>query len=59
GDYRRIVPQLSRLMAPGGCAVLEIGHTQADVVYALAAEQGLSARVYRDLGDRPRAIRIT
>ncbi|MBO9622297.1 MAG: peptide chain release factor N(5)-glutamine methyltransferase [Sphingomonas sp.] len=58
-DYRRIIPELPRLLAPGGCALLEIGHTQAEAVSSLAAEQGLSPRVYKDLGDRPRAIRLT
>ncbi|MCD2324644.1 peptide chain release factor N(5)-glutamine methyltransferase [Sphingomonas sp. IC-56] len=58
-DYRRIVPQLPRLLAPGGAALLEIGWTQADAVCALGAEHGLEPRVYKDLGDRPRAVRLT
>ncbi len=55
-DYRRIVPQLPGLMAPGGRAVLEIGWTQADAVLALAAEAGLTGEVRRDLAGRDRAL---
>jgi release factor glutamine methyltransferase len=58
-DYRRIVPDLPRLLAPGGMAVLEIGWTQAEAVSALARANGLSPVVQNDLGGRPRAIRLT
>lgn len=58
-DYRRIVPALSRLIAPGGCALLEIGHTQAEAVCSLALQHGFAAVVYNDLGGRPRAVRLT
>lgn len=58
-DYRRIVPALPALIAPGGCAVLEIGWTQADAVCALAREQQLVPTVYKDLGARPRAVHLT
>ncbi|UYY60065.1 peptide chain release factor N(5)-glutamine methyltransferase [Sphingomonas sp. S2-65] len=58
-DYRRIVPALPGLLAPGGCALLEIGWTQAEAVCALAAQHGLATQLYRDLGDRPRAVRLT
>jgi release factor glutamine methyltransferase len=54
--YRVIVPDLPRLIAPGGVAVLEIGHTQADAVGALAAAVGLGWSLRRDLAGRPRAI---
>ncbi|WP_083943126.1 peptide chain release factor N(5)-glutamine methyltransferase [Sphingomonas soli] len=58
-DYRRIIPDLRRLMAEGGAAVLEIGWTQADAVTALGAEHGFTTRVRNDLGDRPRAVLLT
>ena len=58
-DYRRIVPQLPRLIAPGGAAILEIGSTQAEVVTALLTAQGLSVALRRDLGGNPRALVAT
>lgn len=57
-EYRRIVPQVSGLLAPGGIALLEIGATQADAVAALAADAGLAAMLHRDLGGRPRALSL-
>jgi release factor glutamine methyltransferase len=58
-DYRRILPDLGRLLAPGGAAVLEIGWTQAPAVSALALQHGLLPAVYNDLGNRPRAVLLT
>ncbi|RYY24252.1 MAG: peptide chain release factor N(5)-glutamine methyltransferase [Sphingomonadales bacterium] len=58
-DYRRIVPELRRLLAPDGTAVLEIGWTQAEAVSALALDQGFSVTVRNDLGGRPRAVLLT
>ena len=55
-DYRRIVPGLRRLLAPGGAAVLEIGWTQADAVSALGAAQDFTVTVRNDLGNRPRVV---
>jgi len=54
--YRAIVPDLPRLLAPAGVAILEIGHTQAGAVGALVAAAGLAWSLRRDLGGRPRAI---
>lgn len=54
--YRAIVPDLPRLIAPGGIAVLEIGATQADAVMALALAAGLVPTLRHDLAGRPRAI---
>lgn len=54
--YRAIIPDLPRLVAPGGVAVLEIGWRQAEAVLALAHAAGMEGAVRRDLGDRPRAI---
>jgi release factor glutamine methyltransferase len=54
--YRAIVPDLPRLLAPGGAAVLEIGHTQAEAVGALVAAAGLGWRLRNDLAGRPRVV---
>lgn len=54
--YRRIVPELPRLLASGGIAVLEIGMTQAEPVSALVRAAGLAPTVHRDLAGLPRAI---
>lgn len=58
-DYRLLIPQLPDLLNPGGVAVVEIGHAQAEAVSAIAAKAGLSARLHRDLGGRPRALELT
>ena len=55
-DYRRIVPELPRLLAPGGIVVLEIGWTQGEAVSALIHAAGLTPAVHKDLGGRDRAI---
>lgn len=57
--YRRFVPDLPRLIAPGGAAILEIGHTQAEAVGELVAATDLSWIVCPDLAGRPRAIVLT
>ena len=53
-DYRRIMPQLPGLLAPGGVAVIEIGHTQADAVLTLAV--GMAGMVAPDLAGRDRCL---
>lgn len=58
-DYRRIVPELPRLLTSGGLAALEIGWTQADAVSAMVRQAGLSAALRRDLAGRPRAVLAT
>ena len=55
-DYCSIVPELSRLLAPGGIAVLEIGSTQAEAVSALVSKHGLSPTVTCDLQGLPRVV---
>jgi release factor glutamine methyltransferase len=54
--YRLLAPQIARLVAPGGIAVVEIGSTQADPVSALLRAEGLATTVRQDLGGRPRAV---
>lgn len=55
-DYRRIVPDLPRLLAPRGIAVLEIGWTQGAAVSALVREAGLTPAIRKDLGGRDRVV---
>jgi release factor glutamine methyltransferase len=55
-DYRALIPQLPALLEPGGVAVLEIGHAQAEPVSAIAAAAGFTSELRRDLAGRPRAL---
>ena len=55
-DYRRLIPQLPALLTPGGIVVVEIGHTQAESVAAIAQQAGFTAQLHRDLAGRPRAL---
>lgn len=59
GDYRRIIPDLPRLLAPGGLAVLEIGATQHISVGKLAEAAGFAVACRQDLGGRDRALILT
>jgi len=58
-DYRRIIPDLPRLLAPGGAAILEIGATQHMLVRQLAEVAGFAVACTRDLGGRDRALKLT
>ena len=58
-DYRRLAPQVSRLLAPGGLAAIEIGFDQAASADSLFAAEGLSPQLAHDLAGRPRALLIT
>lgn len=55
-EYRRLAPDISRLIAPGGLAAIEIGADQAGAVTALLAEHDLTPAVAHDLAGRPRAL---
>jgi release factor glutamine methyltransferase len=55
-DHRRIVPQLPGLLRSGGVALIEIGHTQAAAVLALAAAAGLEGIIRHDLAGRDRCL---
>jgi release factor glutamine methyltransferase len=55
-DYRALIPQLVKLLSPGGVAIFEIGARQAEAVTALAAAAGFTADLRRDLAGRPRAL---
>lgn len=54
--YRALMPQIARLLAPGGAACVEIGFDQAAAVTALADAAGLAAALRRDLAGRPRCL---
>ena len=58
-DYRRIIPDLPRILAPGGLAILEIGHTQHMLVGELAEAAGFKVARRQDLGGRERALLLT
>ncbi len=55
--YRAIIKALPRLLAPGGAAILELGHDQAAAVTALAVAGGFARPALReDLGGIARAM---
>jgi release factor glutamine methyltransferase len=55
--YRAMLPRVSRLLAPGGLAVIEIGSGQQADVSVIANRAGLAAGpVRRDLGGHVRAL---
>lgn len=57
-EYRRLAPEIGRLLAPGGLAAIEIGYDQADSATELFEKHGLHPTLARDLGGRPRALLI-
>ena len=57
-DYRRIVPDLCRLLSSGGTAHLEIGHDQADAVMTMGVTAGLVASLRHDLAGHPRCVTL-
>jgi release factor glutamine methyltransferase len=57
-DYRRLAPEIGRLLAAGGLAAVEIGYDQASSATALFENHGLHPLLARDLGNRPRALLI-
>jgi len=57
--YRQILPDLPRLLAPAGVAILEVGAGAAAAVLSLARRAGLDAREFRaDVGGIPRALSL-
>ncbi len=57
-DYRVLIPQLPDLLGRGGAALVEIGHTQAAAVSAIAQAAGLTAQLHHDLAGRPRVLQL-
>ncbi len=58
-DYRRIAPQIARLLAPGGIACIEIGAGQEKAVAALFAAQGFTIESRTDLRGIVRCLVLT
>jgi release factor glutamine methyltransferase len=58
-EYRRLAPEIPRLLAPGGLAAIEIGFDQGESAAALFEREGLNVRLARDLAGWPRALLIT
>jgi len=58
-DYRVIIPRLHELLTPDGVAFFEIGFNQAESVAGLAAQNGFSTKVWRDLSGNPRVLRFS
>jgi release factor glutamine methyltransferase len=56
--YRAILPDLPRLLAPAGVAIVEIDPGHAAAVTALGMHVGLAARAFSDLAGRTRAIAL-
>jgi release factor glutamine methyltransferase len=55
--YRRLLPALPGLLAPGGLAIMEVGFDQADTVAELGRAAGLRHQTTRlDLGGVARAV---
>ncbi|MEO5577567.1 MAG: peptide chain release factor N(5)-glutamine methyltransferase [Sphingomicrobium sp.] len=57
-DYRRLAPEIGRLIVSGGLAAIEIGHDQAESAAAFFTDEGHDVRLSYDLADRARALLI-
>ena len=57
-DYRRLAPEIARLLSPGGLAAIEIGSDQSQSASALFRAEGLEPVIAHDLAARPRAVLI-
>ncbi len=55
-DYRRLAPQLARLLAREGLVALEIGSDQRESVTALMQVEDLAVRCRQDLAGRDRCL---
>ena len=58
-EYRRLVPQIPRLLAPAGLACLELGAGQRDSVAALFGSAGLTLSSRKDLKGIERCLVLT
>jgi release factor glutamine methyltransferase len=57
-DYRVLIPQLPDLLTNGGAAFVEIGHTQASAVSAIAQAARLTVQLHHDLAGRSRVLQL-
>ncbi len=55
-DYRRLAPEIPRLLLPGGIACIEIGAGQERAVSALLEAEGLAVSSRRDLAGIARCL---
>lgn len=58
-DYRKLAPQIARLLDLSGCACIEIGHDQGESAAAFFKAQGVNVMVLNDLGGRDRCLIVT
>ncbi len=58
GPYRLLLPEVARLLPPGGVALFEFGEGQGDALVAMAKASGHAARTVPDLAGRPRVLVI-
>ena len=58
-DYRRLAPEVARLLAPEGLACVEIGASQAAAVAALLEAERLRVGIRKDLGGRDRCLVVS
>jgi len=56
--YRVLIPQIPALLAAQGVALVEIGAALAELVSMIAQGSGLTARLHRDLANRPRVLEL-
>ncbi len=56
--YRLLLPEVGRLLAPGGVALFEFGEGQAEPLLGMAAHHEGVARTVADLAGRPRVLVI-
>ena len=56
--YRRLAPQMGKLLSPGGLAAIEIGFDQATSTSALFKAYGMEPHVATDFGGRTRTLLI-
>jgi release factor glutamine methyltransferase len=55
--YRRLAPEILRVLKPGGRFAVEIGYDQKTAVEALFRDAGaVGIQTIRDLGDRDRVV---
>jgi release factor glutamine methyltransferase len=57
-DYRKLAPQIARLLAPDGIACIEIGAGQEPAVRSLFTPFGLQADGRKDLGGHVRCLTL-
>ena len=58
-DYRRLAPQLGRLLAPDGIACIELGAGQREAAASVFAAEGFMINSRADLNGTPRALLLS